>query len=44
LRSASERSGKGDFSPLWCGQNTSGCKPITAASLTQQLVAGIQSR
>lgn len=39
LRNASERNGKADFSPLWCGQNTSGCKAIPAAALTQQLVA-----
>jgi nitronate monooxygenase len=41
LRSASEANGKGDFSPLWCGQNTSGCKAIPAAALTQQLMADL---
>ena len=39
LRSASEAGGKADFSPMWCGQNTTGCKPIPAAALTQQLMA-----
>ncbi len=39
LRAAAEQRGSGDFSPLWAGQNTSGCKPIPAAELTRQLAA-----
>jgi nitronate monooxygenase len=39
LRAAAERAGRDDFSPLWSGQNTSGCKPIPAAQLTRELVA-----
>jgi nitronate monooxygenase len=39
LRSAAERLGAHDFSPLWCGQNASGCRQIPAASLTQALAA-----
>jgi nitronate monooxygenase len=39
LRHAAEREGSGDFSPLWSGQNASGCKEIPAAELTRQLVA-----
>jgi nitronate monooxygenase len=37
LRSAAEAIGLGDFSPLWSGQNTSGCREIPAAQLTQKL-------
>lgn len=39
LRSYAERSGLGDFSPLWCGQNASGCREIPAAELTRQLTS-----
>jgi nitronate monooxygenase len=31
LRAAAERRGSGDFSPLWSGQNASGCREIPAA-------------
>lgn len=34
LRSAAEAQGSGDFSPLWAGQNTQGCRPISAQALT----------
>jgi nitronate monooxygenase len=37
LRQAAEARGSGDFSPLWAGQNTSGCQSIPAAELTRQL-------
>jgi nitronate monooxygenase len=37
LRAHAERSGRGDFSPLWAGQNTSGCRGIGAAALTREL-------
>jgi nitronate monooxygenase len=39
LRSAAEAAGLGDFSPLWCGQNPSGCREIGAAEQTRQLAA-----
>lgn len=39
LRAAAEKTGSGDFSPLWSGQNASGCKEIGAAQLTRELVA-----
>lgn len=39
LRSAAERQGKGDFSPLWCGQNATGCEAIPAGELTRRLAA-----
>jgi nitronate monooxygenase len=37
LRAAAEKAGHADFSPLWSGQNTSGCKPVAAAQLTREL-------
>jgi nitronate monooxygenase len=40
LRAAAEARGSGDFSPLWCGQNASGARPIPAAELTRAL-AGV---
>jgi len=40
LRAQAERAGSGDFSPLWSGQNASGCKEIPAAQLTREL-AGV---
>ena len=42
LRAAAEAQGKGDFSPLWCGQNASGCKEIPAAALTGELARGLE--
>jgi nitronate monooxygenase len=41
LRAKAERAGSGDFSPLWAGQNASGCKEIPAAVLTRELVAAL---
>ncbi|HEX5844577.1 MAG TPA: nitronate monooxygenase [Pseudomonas sp.] len=40
LRSKAESQGSGDFSPLWAGQNASGCKSIGAAELTRELAQG----
>jgi nitronate monooxygenase len=37
LRSKAEQQGSGDFSPLWAGQNVSGCRTIPAAELTREL-------
>jgi nitronate monooxygenase len=37
LRASAERLGRGDFSPLWAGQNVSGCREIPAADLTREL-------
>ena len=39
LRAEAEKRGSGDFSPLWSGQNNSGCKEIAAAQLTRELAA-----
>ncbi len=41
LRAKAESLGSGDFSPLWAGQNTSGCKEISAAALTRELAAAV---
>jgi nitronate monooxygenase len=41
LRAKAESQGSGDFSPLWSGQNASGCKEIPAADLTRELVAAL---
>ena len=37
LRARAEQRGNGDFSPLWAGQNTNGCRAISAAAMTRQL-------
>jgi nitronate monooxygenase len=37
LRGAAERRGRGDFSPLWAGQNTHGCRERPAGELTRAL-------
>jgi nitronate monooxygenase len=42
LRAHWEKQGSGDFSPLWSGQNASGCAAIPAAELTLQLARGFQ--
>jgi nitronate monooxygenase len=42
LRAKAESGGSGDFSPLWCGQNASGCKEVPAAQLTRELGAGLR--
>lgn len=39
LRRAAEGQGDGGFSPLWAGQNTSGCQEISAAELTRALAS-----
>ena len=39
LRAAAEQAGRGDFSPLWAGQDVSGCRAIPAAQLVKALAA-----
>jgi nitronate monooxygenase len=39
LRASAESRGSADFSPLWSGQNPSGCREIPAATLTRELAA-----
>ena len=41
LRAKAEAQGSGDFSPLWSGQNVSGCKEVSAADLTRELAANL---
>lgn len=38
LRAHAEAQGSGDFSPLWAGQNATGCRQIPAAELTRALM------
>ncbi|MDP2417203.1 MAG: nitronate monooxygenase [Hydrogenophaga sp.] len=40
LRAHFEAQGCGDFSPLWAGQNTSGCRALPAAQVTGALAQG----
>ena len=40
LRAAAESKGADDFSPLWAGQNASGCRSIPAGDLTVELARG----
>ena len=41
LRAAAERAGSGDFSPLWSGQNASGCRAAPADAIVRSLAAGL---
>ena len=41
LRAKAESTGSGEFSPLWAGQNPTGCKEVPAADLTRELAAGL---
>jgi len=45
LRVTAERRGSADFTPLWAGQNTAGCRPVPAAELLRSLApTALQSR
>ena len=37
LRAKAEALGSGEFSPLWAGQNASGCKEVSASRFTREL-------
>jgi nitronate monooxygenase len=41
LRAAAEKKGLGDFSPLWSGQNSTGCREAPAAEIARQLADGL---
>jgi len=41
LRSAAEKQNAHDFTSLWSGQNTSGCREISAGELTKTLVTSL---
>lgn len=44
LRAHWEARGSADFSPLWAGQNTSGCHALPAAEITRRLAVGFAAR
>ncbi|WP_043766055.1 NAD(P)H-dependent flavin oxidoreductase [Algiphilus aromaticivorans] len=39
LRAAAEREGSGDYSSMWAGENTSGCRQAPAAKIVRGLMA-----
>ena len=41
LRAKAESQNLSDFSPLWCGQNASGCKEVSAEQLTRELASAL---
>ena len=42
LRAWAESRGSGEFSPLWAGQNATGCRAVPAAVLTRDLARGLK--
>jgi nitronate monooxygenase len=40
LRAKAEAQGRGDFSPLWSGQNATGCRELPSAEITRALAQG----
>lgn len=43
LRAAAEKAGCTDFTPLWSGQNASGCRSGPAADITRALARGFEA-
>ena len=41
LSNVNEANGSGDFSPLWCGQDASGCRQVSAGEKTLELAQGL---
>lgn len=41
LRAKAEAQGTGDFSPLWSGENATGCAAVPAAEITRRLAGGL---
>ncbi len=41
LRARAEAAGSGDFSPLWAGQNVTGCRAVPAGRLTRELAGSV---
>jgi nitronate monooxygenase len=41
LRAKAESLGRGEFSPLWAGQNVAGCKEVWASVLTRELATAL---
>jgi nitronate monooxygenase len=44
IRAKAEAAGSGDFSPLWSGQNATGCREVPAAEIVRSLAAGLEAR
>lgn len=44
LRAKAEAAGSGDFSPLWSGQNASGCREAPAAEIVRDLAIGLMEK
>jgi nitronate monooxygenase len=43
LRAKAEAKGSGDFSPLWSGQNATGCREVSSAEVTRALAQGFHA-
>jgi nitronate monooxygenase len=43
LRGKAESRGSGDFSPLWSGQNATGCRAVAAGQLTRELAGMLRA-
>ncbi len=43
LRVRAEANGSGDFSPLWSGQNATGCRDVPAGQLLRDLAASVEA-
>ena len=43
LRAHWEAQGRSDFTPLWCGQNASGCRSAPAADIARELLRGFDA-
>jgi nitronate monooxygenase len=41
VNALASRAGSGEVSALWAGQNATGCKEISAATLTRELAAAL---
>jgi len=44
LRAKAESLGSGEFSPLWAGQNPSGCKEVSASLITRELASMLANK
>lgn len=43
LRAKAEAAGSGDFTPLWSGQNATGCREVSSAEVTRALAQGFHA-
>jgi nitronate monooxygenase len=44
LRASAEAAGSGEFSPLWAGQNVTGCREVSAAEHVRELARALRER